>query len=109
MNKYRRYSLINYILILFVGFLAWKTMNRNNKVFLFRNEINWQYLYVDRDIYLEHHDDLQKLYERYTYGEMLLSFKPLKVKNWFTEEEISQYNLKLVDERCSKFFTFKLP
>lgn len=54
---------------------------RNNKVYDFRIKI------ID-GITLANWRDAKKLYDKYSYGDMLYSIKPLKLEAWFTEEEI---------------------
>ena len=76
-------SIIFFIsLILFLGFSF-----RNQKVFDFRMRI----LNLETNKYLaekSHKKNPFELYDRYTYGEMFFSFKPLKLEYWFTKEEV---------------------
>lgn len=62
---------------------------RNDKVYKFRYEI--------LDLESERHSEAIRqglffkrlnLLDKYSYDDMLYSFKPLKLENWFTEEEI---------------------
>lgn len=39
--------------------------------------------------YLDEYDDI---YDKYSYNDMLYSFKPLKLEYWFTQEEIDLMN-----------------
>lgn len=90
------------LLILIV--LCFYILYRNNKVYCFRVSLgNILYnelkrilnTYKDDD---EFHEDeinyshikekIEGLLNKYSYNKYLLSFKPLKLKNWFTEEEL---------------------
>lgn len=60
---------------------------RNNKVYKFRTRI----IDLETDKYLaekSYEKNPYELHDRYTYDEMLYSFKPLKLENWFTKEEV---------------------
>lgn len=37
-------------------------------------------------------DRIRMLHNKYTYNQMLFSFKPLKLEAWFTEEELKEDN-----------------
>ena len=62
---------------------------RNDKVCAFRNKISdLEYKRrieaIRQGLYFK---DLN-LHDKYSYNDMLYSFKPLKLEKWFTEEEI---------------------
>lgn len=46
------------------------------------------------DEYLQINHKAKMIVEKYTYEDMLFSFKPLKLEYWFTEEEIEFMNRK---------------
>lgn len=50
-------------------------------------------LYEDIDRGKQLLKQIKKIYNQNTYERMLYSIKPLKVKYWFTEEEIKTFNL----------------
>lgn len=50
-------------------------------------------LYEDKDRGKQLLEQFKKIYDNNTYDRMLYSIKPLKVKYWFTEEEIKTFNL----------------
>ena len=50
-------------------------------------------LYEDIDRGKQLLEQFKKIYDQNTYDRMLYSIKPLKVKYWFTEEEIRTFNL----------------
>lgn len=54
---------------------------RNGKVYDFR-------IKFIKIANLANYKEVIKLYDKYSYEEMLYSFKPLKLEAWFTEEEI---------------------
>lgn len=82
------------LLVLLVG-LCYYFLWRNNQVFAYRNQLHVQRLWMDYDIHQEYIDSIE---HRYTYMEMVFSFKPIKSRYWYTEEEIQKYQLNLVDE-----------
>lgn len=60
---------------------------RNSKVYKFRTRI------IDLETYKylaekSYEKNPYELHDRYTYAEMLYSFKPLKLEYWFTKEEV---------------------
>lgn len=74
--------------IVFIGIIIC-ILYRNNKVLDFRLKIiNLEYQRsleaIKQGLYFKHKD----LYNKYSYNKMLYSIKPLKLKYWFTEEEI---------------------
>ena len=84
-----------FLIILFVVGFCYYGIYRNNKVLAFKMQMSIQKLYMDRDDYNFFKDTICT---RYTYLDYLLSFRPLKSKYWFSEEEIRKYKLELVDE-----------
>lgn len=50
-------------------------------------------LSMDIDRAKQLYSRLDEIYNRNSYDEMLYSIRPLKVKYWFTEEEIKTFNL----------------
>lgn len=66
---------------------------RNELVFRFFNKlINMSCEYELRHL-LEHHNDAFKWFcDKHSYDRMLYSLKPLKLKYWFTDEEIKEIN-----------------
>lgn len=73
---------------------------RNNQVYVFSMHIiNCSHEEVQRVIYedidraKQLYSRLDEIYNRNSYDEMLYSIRPLKVKYWFTEEEIKTFNL----------------
>lgn len=80
---------LNVLLIIVCGYELW----RNERVFQFRKElVNQSY---EAAVHYIHAGQLDKsrlvdvLTEKHSYDAMLFSFKPLKLRCWFTEEEIS--------------------
>lgn len=59
------------------GYILW----RNDKVFDFRLKIIYAFSPANWS-------EAKKLYEKYSYNDMLFSLKSLKLEAWFTEEEI---------------------
>ena len=82
------------LLVLLVG-LCYYFLWRNNQVLAYRNQLFVQRLWRDYDIHQEYIDSRE---HRYTYMEMVFSFKPIESRYWYTEEEIQKYQLNLVDE-----------
>ena len=77
---------MNYVLIVCsIGvIISMYVLIRNNKVYKFRTHlINLIYKGVANN-FLEK----KELLDKYTYNNMLYSFKPLKFKYWFTEKEL---------------------
>lgn len=63
--------------------------NRNIKVYDFRMKIiDMEHKRYDEAIRQGLHFKYRGLAKKYSYDDMLNSFKPLKLENWFTEEEI---------------------
>lgn len=60
---------------------------RFGKVIHFLDEINDKLYSVDN--VEEDIEELNKIYNKYKIDDLLYSFKPLKLKYWFTEEEIT--------------------
>ena len=73
---------VNSICIVFLLYLLY----RNNKVYRFRNDIldHMYYSDIDWDKWLK----ARNIYTKYSYDDMVFSFKPIKLESWFTEEEI---------------------
>lgn len=82
------------ILVGIVGIiLSTYTLIRNEKVYKFRQYIlslcvTYFYKHLEDENIIETWD---ALYKKWSYEEMLKSFKPLKLKNWYTEEEINTW------------------
>lgn len=70
------------ILVYIFTFYMFYLLIRNDKVLNLR--INIIYLELCNKI------TIGKYSKRYSYSKMLFSFKPLKLKYWFTEEEIKE-------------------
>lgn len=87
----KRFYILLFLLVGFCFYFAW----RNNQVFAYRNQLCVQRLWMSYDIHQEYIDSIEN---RYTYMEMVFSFKPIKSRYWYTEEEIQKYQLNLVDE-----------
>ena len=83
------------ISLMFVVGLGYYGIFRNNKVLSYKMQLSVQRLYVDTKYY---HEFKENILGRYTYFDFLFSFKPLKSKYWFTEEEVEKYELERVDE-----------
>ena len=73
---------------------------RDDRVFAFSKHIIdcshdeiQRVLYEDKDRGKQLLEQFKKIYDQNTYDRMLYSIKPLKVKYWFTEEEIKTFNL----------------
>ena len=73
---------------------------RNDKVYTFsihiidcsHDEIQ-RVIHEDIDRGKQLIEQIEKMYKRNSYERMLFSIKPLKIKYWFTEEEIRTFNL----------------
>lgn len=75
------------VIILSGLFIGIYLLFRNNKVYKFRTRI----IDLETDKYLaekSYEKNPYELHDRYTYDEMLYSFKPLKLEDWFTKEEV---------------------
>lgn len=93
--------LISIFIILFMALVIAVYLDiRNDRVYAFlkhiidcsHDEIQ-RVLYEDIDRGKQLLEQFNKIYERNSYNRMLFSIKPLKVKYWFTEEEIKTFNL----------------
>ena len=87
--------LVFYIVLCVVIPFLYYGLYRNEQTFLFRNKLLWQTFALKADKIQEYNDSIC---HRYSYTDFLFSFKPLKVKYWYTEGEIEKYKLYLVDE-----------
>ena len=78
------------LVILFIGIIISSYfLCRNDKVCTFRCTItNLEYARTKEAIHQGLHHEYRNLHDKYTYDQMLYSIKPLKLKYWFTEEEI---------------------
>ena len=66
---------------------------RNERVYLFREILSdMAYEYQVRHTYESRKDVFQWFCNKHSYNEMLFSFKPLKLKYWFSDEEIKEIN-----------------
>jgi hypothetical protein len=84
-----------FLALVVVVFFSYYGAFRSVKALHYINQLSVQRLYMDS----EHHDSFIKdIYNRYTYYDYFFSFKPLKSKYWFTEEEVNEYQLELVDK-----------
>lgn len=94
-------SLIAVFVILFMALVIAVYLNiRNDRVYAFSKHIIacshdeiQRVLYEDKDRGKQLLEQFKKIYNQNTYERMLYSIKPLKVKYWFTEEEIKTFNL----------------
>lgn len=83
-------------ILLFLLFLSFYILHRNNKVYDFcmmlsKMSYNYNMRRIDEGRYDET-DAYEWFAEKYTYFRFLYSFKPLKLEKWFTEEELSTIN-----------------
>ena len=82
------------VLVMIISFFYYG-LYRNEQTYLFRHRVRWHTLLaLKADKFKEYNDSI---YSRYSYNDFMYSFKPLKVKYWYTEEEIEKYKLYLVD------------
>lgn len=86
--------LVFYIVLCVVIPFLYYGLYRNNQTCAFRNKVLLQTFVLKADKIQEYNDSICP---RYSYTDFLFSFKPLKVKYWYTEEEIEKYKLYLVD------------
>ena len=85
---------IPYIVLATIILFFYYGLYRNEQTYLFRHRLRWQALALKADKFQEYNDSICS---RYSYNDFMYSFKPLKVKYWYTEEEIEKYKLYLVD------------
>lgn len=88
--------------VIFLGFLTLLfiftvyLMLRNNKVYSFCSVLSkMSYDYNMRRINERKYDEtdaFEWFANKHSYFEFVLSFKPLKLEKWFTEEEITKIN-----------------
>jgi hypothetical protein len=76
------FMLIIIVVVIFIALLGIILAVRNYRVYCFRCEIIGMRHYCS-DPYKS-----RRIYLKYSYEDMLYSFKPLKLESWFTEEEI---------------------
>ena len=79
------------ILLLFVLITCDYLQYRERKVWEFRSRINElciQYM-IRHPLYESYEMDLY--YNKYTFKQMLFSIKPLKLKYWYTKEELEKF------------------
>ena len=89
----KAYGAFIILMIFSLGF-CYYGLFRSIKALHYINQLSIQRLYMD----IENHDSFVKdIYNRYTYYDYFFSFKPLKSKYWFSEEEVDKYKLELVD------------
>lgn len=111
-----------FLIVLFnVLLLGFYLMIRNNNVLVFRIMLN----HLTSDLVINYIDSFENdkeftqhyseyecldkasehLQNKYTYGRMLFSFKPLRLESWFTEDELSfmkEYKQFIPDEQTLK-------
>lgn len=114
--------LIVLLIVLFnVLLLGFYLLIRNNNVFVFRIMLN----HLTSDLVINYIDSFENdkeftqhyseyecldkagehLRDKYTYGQMLFSFKPFRLESWFTEDELSflkEYKQFIPDEQTLK-------
>lgn len=95
MKKRTNFSLriLSIVLMTMISFFYYG-LYRNEQTYLFRHRLRWHTLALKAYKFKEYNDSI---YSRYSYNDFMYSFKPLKVKYWYTEEEIEKYKLYLVD------------
>lgn len=86
------------ILLILLGFLAFCLgVTALGCYRLYRNDKVYEFRYKILDLESERHSEAIRqglffkrlnLIDKHSYDDMLRSFKPLKLENWFTEEEI---------------------
>lgn len=92
------------VILLCIWFFLLYIICRNNKVYNFLVTINFTVhnniidrlnSYESEEEYTEDYDNfyrysnlMDKLRNKHSYEKLLWSFKPLKLENWYTEEEI---------------------
>lgn len=81
------------IALIFLGFTWYFCVHRNDRLVVFR--ICILHLCTTYDILHaiepgSEEDAFKWFEEKYTYNQMLFSFKPLKLEAWYTPEEISK-------------------
>lgn len=102
------------VIIVAIAVASFYIMWRNNKVCVFRIEINHKchdvldnFLYSlknDEELYQRYGEyeqleiKMNEILSKHSYESMLFSLKPLKPKYWFTNEEIEFMNLKFVSK-----------
>lgn len=93
--KKERIKILSTIFILLA--ICYYGMYRSCKVNSYIRQLWVQRLWMDYD---KHDDYIKEIENRYTCYDYFFSFKPMKSKYWFTQEEIDKYRLELVDEAC---------
>ena len=92
MNDYL-FLIILLVLLLICGFWF---LHRNNRTYIFYCYIiDLSYRYNIRRINennLEYKDAFKWFVDKYTYDNILFSFKPLKLEYWYTKEELEEIN-----------------
>lgn len=87
-------GLIFLISLIFLNILLCFTLYiliRNDRVYIFRLRIlNLCRIYCIKHIEKNYKSPIDRFYKKWAYYQMLFSFKPLKLKYWFTEEEIRE-------------------
>lgn len=88
------YLIIAILCIVGIIICLW-LLKRNNKVYSFRCEIThlchkYNIRMIDERTYDSSNTAYDRFLEKYTYEDMLFSFKKLTLENWFTEEEIKE-------------------
>lgn len=69
---------------------------RSSNVFLFRQHVFQCAIKSIREASFENRytlKELEDMFEKISYDNMKYSFKPLKVRYWFTDEQIQKFNL----------------
>lgn len=86
--------MIAFLIILSIVIVTTYLVDRNNKVYAFSLYISdLAYLYNLRRIeeYPKKYEDAHIWFaDKWTYEQMLFSLKPLRLDNWFTEEELEE-------------------
>lgn len=86
---------MNYVLIVCsIGvIISMYVLIRNNKVYKFRTHlIDLIYKDVGNNFW-----EKKELLDKYTYNNMLYSFKPLKMECWFTDDELKSLGYERKD------------
>lgn len=100
-NKYNLRLYADLLVVLILVSICYYGLYRSMIVKSYKDQLGIQRLWMDLD---NHENFIKDIENRYTYFDFFFSFKPMKSKYWFTQEEIDKYKLELVDKASELHF-----